>query len=128
MDTFCRKPRVLDREERASSNPASMPMKSASAESAESLAGDLAPRRRRALYRATHRGTQELDYLLGRFAVSAIAAMDEADIATLERLVELPDPQIEACIKEGLGAGDAGIDELIARVRRFHGLPGTEKK
>ena len=127
MDRFCRKPRALDREERASSNPASMPMKSASAESAESLAGDLALRRRRAVYRATHRGTQELDYLLGRFAVNAIASMEGADIAALERLVELPDPQIEACIKEGLGLGDAGIDELIARVRRFHGLPGTEE-
>ena len=102
-------------------------MKSASAESAESLAGDLALRRRRALYRATHRGTQEMDYLLGRFAVSAVATLDATDIATLERLVELPDPQIETCIKEGLGTGDAGIDELIDRVRRFHGLPGIEE-
>ena len=100
-------------------------MKSASAESAESLAGDLALRRRRALYRATHRGTQEMDYLLGRFAVSAIATLNAADIATLERLVELPDPQIEACVKQGFGVGDAEIDELIDLVRRFHGLPGA---
>ncbi len=127
MDTFWRKPRALDRERRASSNPASMTMKSASAESAESLAGDLALRRRRALYRATHRGTQEMDYLLGRFAISAIATLEAADIATLERLVELPDPQIETCIKEGLDTGDARIDELIDRVRRFHGLPGIEE-
>jgi antitoxin CptB len=104
-----------------------MTMKSASAESAESLAGDLALRRRRALYRATHRGTQEMDYLLGRFAVSAIATLGEADIAALERLVELPDPEIEACVTLGFGVGDAGVDELIDRVRRFHGLPGAEE-
>ena len=128
MDTFCRKPRALDRERRASSNPASMKMKSASAESPESLASDLALRRRRALYRATHRGTQEMDYLLGRFAVSAIAAMDARDIATLERLVELPDPQIEICVKQGLGLGDARLDELIAKLWRFHGLPGAEER
>ena len=48
-------------------------------------------RRRRLLFRATHRGTYENDILLGRFVQRHIAAFDESEIAALEELLELPD-------------------------------------
>ena len=54
----------------------------------------LEPRRRRALYRATHRGTHENDLLIGGFVARRIAGMDEAMLAVLERLLELPDPDL----------------------------------
>lgn len=54
----------------------------------------LAPRRRRILYRATHRGTHENDLLIGRFVARRIHAMDETALAALERLLELPDPDL----------------------------------
>ncbi len=48
-------------------------------------------RRRRLLYRATHRGTQEADLLVGGFVGSRIAALSDAELDALEDIVELPD-------------------------------------
>jgi antitoxin CptB len=82
-------------------------------------------RRRRALYRATHRGSKEMDFLLGRFTRSAIETMSDADITALERLVEAPDPSIVESIYEGTSLGAPEIDDLVRRMRRFHGFPET---
>ena len=80
-------------------------------------------RRRRAVWRATHRGSQEMDYLLGRFTEHAIDSMNGDDIALLERLIEMPDPQIELSVLEGYSLGERDLDALLDRIRRFHGLP-----
>ncbi len=48
-------------------------------------------RRRRLLFRATHRGTHETDLLVGGFVASRLDAFTEAEIAALEELMELPD-------------------------------------
>jgi antitoxin CptB len=48
-------------------------------------------RRRRLLFRATHRGTYENDILLGGFVQRHIAAFDDSEIAALEEILELPD-------------------------------------
>ena len=66
-----------------------------------------------------------MDYLLGRFAEQAIDSMNADDIAVLERLIEMPDPQIELSVYEGYSLGERDLDALIERVRRFHGLPWT---
>lgn len=64
-----------------------------------------------------------MDYLLGRFAEQAIDSMNADDIAVLERLIEMPDPQIELSVYEGYSLGERDLDALVARVRQFHGLP-----
>jgi antitoxin CptB len=79
-------------------------------------------RRRRALWRATHRGTKEMDFLLGRFAVAALDGMNANDISIFERLIDVPDPDIENSVLEGQSLGDPELDELMQQVRRFHGL------
>jgi succinate dehydrogenase flavin-adding protein (antitoxin of CptAB toxin-antitoxin module) len=66
-----------------------------------------------------------MDYLLGRFAEQAVDSMNADDIAVLERLIEVQDPQIELSVYEGYSLGDRDLDALIERVRRFHGLPWT---
>jgi antitoxin CptB len=86
---------------------------------------DLGMRRRRALWRATHRGSKEMDFLLGRFAEHMLDAMNANDIALFERLIEAPDPAIESCVLEGYSLGEPDLDELIKRLRRFHGLSQT---
>jgi antitoxin CptB len=89
---------------------------------------DLAMRRRRALYRATHRGSKELDVLLGRFAERHVAAMTEIEILVFERLVEVPDPDIATSLFEGTTLGEPELDRLMQRLRCFHGvLPGQRK-
>jgi antitoxin CptB len=52
----------------------------------------LEERRRRAQYRAAHRGTLEMDWLLGRYAAAALPAMPQAELDRFEGLLTLPDP------------------------------------
>jgi succinate dehydrogenase flavin-adding protein (antitoxin of CptAB toxin-antitoxin module) len=80
-------------------------------------------RRRRAVWRATHRGSKEMDYLLGRFTEQAIESMNAEDIAVLERLIDVPDPQIELAVYEGYSLGERDLDAMVVYMRRFHGLP-----
>ena len=83
---------------------------------------DLESRRRRAAYRASHRGTKEMDIALGRFATSALPGMQGEPLALFERLLELPDPDLHEMIwyPDSKPAGEfAG---LVAQVRAFHGL------
>jgi len=55
---------------------------------------DLSPRRRKILYHAWHRGTRELDLLLGRFADSAIADLTDAELDEFEALLEVDDREL----------------------------------
>ena len=48
-------------------------------------------RRRRLLYRATHRGTYENDILLGGFVQRYIGAFQECELVALEVLLEFPE-------------------------------------
>jgi antitoxin CptB len=51
-------------------------------------------RRRRLLFRATHRGTQENDILIGGFVQTHIVTLTDPDIADLEQLLELPETEL----------------------------------
>jgi antitoxin CptB len=55
-------------------------------------------RRKRLLFRCWHRGTREMDLLLGRFADAEIATLADAELAELERLLEIPDPDLYAAV------------------------------
>jgi antitoxin CptB len=51
-------------------------------------------RRRRLLFRATHRGTFENDLMIGGFVRANLAALTDADLDALEALLELPDTDL----------------------------------
>ncbi|MBV9786074.1 MAG: succinate dehydrogenase assembly factor 2 [Acidisphaera sp.] len=51
-------------------------------------------RRRRLLFRATHRGTHENDLLVGGFVRSRIAAFSDAELDGLDAVLELADPDL----------------------------------
>ncbi|MEO1200384.1 MAG: succinate dehydrogenase assembly factor 2 [Pseudomonadota bacterium] len=55
---------------------------------------DLSPRQRRVLFRAWHRGTREMDLMLGRFTDSILVDLDDAGLDGLEALLEVPDPEL----------------------------------
>lgn len=57
---------------------------------------DLDPRRKRILFRAWHRGTREMDLLLGQWTESAIADLTEAELDTLEHLSDQDDRDLLA--------------------------------
>lgn len=54
----------------------------------------LLQRRRRLLYRATHRGTYENDLMIGGFARKYIGAMDGAALDAFEAVMEHPDTEL----------------------------------
>lgn len=51
-------------------------------------------RQRRLRYRAWHRGTKEMDLLLGTYADRHLAVMTGADLDTFERLLDVPDNEL----------------------------------
>lgn len=53
-------------------------------------------RRRRILYRAWHRGTREMDLIMGPFADAHLADMTEMELNEFERLIEVLDPDLFA--------------------------------
>ena len=48
-------------------------------------------RRRRLLFRATHRGTAENDLMIGGFVSAHLSSLTEDDLDALEALMEMPD-------------------------------------
>ena len=73
-------------------------------------------RRRKLLFRAWHRGTREMDLIMGRFADAHMAQFNEQELEEFERLTEFPDPDLLAFIT---GAGDVPPDCDSAMLRRF---------
>jgi len=55
-------------------------------------------RRKRLLFRCWHRGTREMDLILGRFADAEIATLTDTELSDLELLIELPDPDLYAAL------------------------------
>jgi antitoxin CptB len=67
---------------------------------------NLEVRRKLLLWRASHRGTKELDLMLGGFARDNIDSMQPSELDELEALIALPDPQLLAWIM-----GEEAVDE-----------------
>ena len=55
-------------------------------------------RRKRLLFRCWHRGTREMDLILGRFADAEIAGLSDQELGELERLIDVPDPDLYAAL------------------------------
>jgi antitoxin CptB len=81
---------------------------------------DLDPRRRRILFRAWHRGTREMDLLMGSFTDAEIATMSEADLSIFELLIEAPDRDIYAWIADKAETPSNYDTEVFRRLKAFH--------
>ncbi|MEL6747916.1 MAG: succinate dehydrogenase assembly factor 2 [Pseudomonadota bacterium] len=91
------------------------------------LAGttDRAARIKRAVFRATHRGTKEMDWLLGKFAVAQCAAMDDATLVAFENMLAVEDPILYAWLLDPAKTGAPEHLDTIHAVRAFHDLTGA---
>ena len=79
-------------------------------------------RRRRLAWRAWHRGTRELDLMLGRYADATLASMGEAELHRFEEFLAVADPELHSWIlKPDMDTGGE-FAELVGALRRFHGL------
>jgi len=86
------------------------------------MTDDVETRRRRAAYRACHRGTKEMDWILGRFAERALPAMSAERLGLFERMLLLPDPDLHDMILHPELRQGGEFADLVAALRAFHGL------
>ncbi len=86
------------------------------------MTDDIEIRRRRAAYRACHRGTKEMDFILGRFAEAKLPRMTLSELDGFERLLALPDPLLSQWFSQGEGPEEADLAAIIGALRAYHGL------
>jgi antitoxin CptB len=84
--------------------------------------GDLDDRRKRLLFRCWHRGTREMDLILGRFADIEISALSDGDLAELERLLEMPDPDLYAALTGDRPLAPEYASTLFDRIKSFRAV------
>src|SRR3954452_11059607 len=76
-------------------------------------------RRKRLLFRCWHRGTREMDLILGRFADAAIADLSNAELGQLEQLIEVPDPDLYAALSSDVLLAPEFRTGLFDRIKSF---------
>ena len=74
-------------------------------------------RRRRLLYRATHRGTYENDIVFGGFVRRHIGAMQESELGALEALLEVPDNDLADWLTGRLPIPPEADTPMLRRIR-----------
>ena len=77
-------------------------------------------RRRRILFRAWHRGTREMDLLMGRFADAELKGLPDAELDDLELLMEAPDRDVFSWLTGELDVPGNYDTAVFRRVRAFH--------
>ena len=80
---------------------------------------DLDPRRRKILFRAWHRGTREMDLILGGFADAQIGNLSDQEVAELENLLEVPDPDLYAAFSGGAPLAAEHVTGIYTRIQRY---------
>jgi antitoxin CptB len=83
---------------------------------------DLDVRRRRLLFRCWHRGTREMDLIMGPFAEAELASLEEAEIDAFECLIEMPDDDLFSWITRRAAPAEHATP-LFAKLVAFHSRP-----
>jgi antitoxin CptB len=76
-------------------------------------------RRKRLLFRCWHRGTREMDLILGRFADAEIAKLSEQELVQFEHLMDVPDPDLYAALTGKRPAAPEYADGVFQRIKAF---------
>ncbi|MEM6384421.1 MAG: succinate dehydrogenase assembly factor 2 [Pseudomonadota bacterium] len=87
--------------------------------------GGLDARRKRILFRAWHRGTKELDILLGSFADASIGSMSDDELTAFEHLMEVPEPDLYDWIAGRQTVPDNYDGPIIKKVIAYHKAGGA---
>ena len=76
-------------------------------------------RRRRLLYRCTHRGTKEADLILGGFARAHLADLSTGELSRFESLMEESDPDLMAWVSGQEQPPERCDKALLQRINHF---------
>jgi len=86
---------------------------------------DLATRRKRLQFRCWHRGTKELDLMLGPFADAHLDALDEAEMGQLEALLLVQDLELYNWLLGKAAPPPEHDHDLLHRIIRFNNVPNV---
>lgn len=78
-------------------------------------------RRRRARFRAWHRGLREMDLIMGRFADREMASLPVHELDDFERLMDEPDPTVLAWVMQRTPPPPEFDTPVLARLRIYRG-------
>ena len=84
--------------------------------------GGLDDRRKRLLFRCWHRGTREMDLILGRFADAEIASLTDVELTQLEHLIEVPDPDLYAALTGDTPLATEYLSAVFDRIKAFRAV------
>jgi antitoxin CptB len=79
-------------------------------------------RRKRLLFRCWHRGTREMDLILGRFADAEIGILADLELTQLEHLIDLPDPDLYSAFAGEAQLAPEYLTPLFDRIKTFRNL------
>jgi antitoxin CptB len=85
-------------------------------EGGSALSAALDTRRKRARFRAWHRGTREMDLIMGRFADREMATLSETDLALFEALLEERESDVFAWVTGKAPVPPAYAGPLLSRL------------
>ena len=83
------------------------------------MAESIEDRRKRLRFRSWHRGTREMDLLLGSFADARLATFSADQLARFEVLLELSDPDLFAWIVGREAVPQAYDNDVMNLIRNF---------
>jgi antitoxin CptB len=76
--------------------------------------------RKRLKFRSWHRGTREMDLLLGRFADERLGAFDHGALRAFAALLEQSDPDIYDWVCGRGQCPDGDLRPIVAALMEFH--------
>jgi antitoxin CptB len=81
-------------------------------------------RQRRILFRSWHRGTREMDLVLGRFADAEIASLCGCELDDYERLLEAADADVFSWLTGKAETPSLYDTPVLRKIRAFHSHAG----
>ena len=82
--------------------------------------GPLELRRKRLRYRCAHRGTKELDFMVGAFAERFLPDFCDSELTELEQILELPEPLLHDLLLGNVGIPPSFDGPVMERLHGFH--------
>ena len=83
---------------------------------------DIEIQRKRLIFRSLHRGTKEMDHLLGKFAENKIPIMGDAELDNYEIFLEEADPDLYNWITKKHPVPEEKQTQILKEITEFHGF------
>ncbi|WP_102958398.1 succinate dehydrogenase assembly factor 2 [Mangrovicella endophytica] len=85
-------------------------------------------RRRKALFRSWHRGTREMDLVLGRFADAELPKLTDAELGEYEQLMEAPDRDLFQWLTGELATPANYDGAVFRRIKAFYDMTRADAR